>query len=61
MCITSSRAKDEWDQCLLPYLKAVFPDADLCQKVADEIIVEGPPCLVLTIGSFLRVDTYMYV
>ena len=44
------RAKDEWDQCLLPYLKAVFPDPDLNQKVADEIITEGCSILLFSFG-----------
>ena len=39
------RANDEWNQCLLPYLKAIFPDEVTCQTVSDEIIAEGTAAL----------------
>ena len=37
-----NRKKEEWDQCLIPYLQAIFPSsADTAQLVADEVTAEG--------------------
>lgn len=39
------RNKEEWEQCLLPYLSAIVPDATKAQAVADAVIVEGTAAL----------------
>mmetsp|Transcript_9462 Transcript_9462/g.14142 ORF Transcript_9462/g.14142 Transcript_9462/m.14142 type:complete len:1020 (+) Transcript_9462:148-3207(+) len=45
LVLGDNRANDEWNQCLMPYLQAIFPNEELRQKVADEIIAEGTAAL----------------
>jgi len=42
LVLGDNRNKEEWDQCLVPYLTAVFAgSAEKAQVVADEVTVEG--------------------
>jgi hypothetical protein len=41
----NNRAKDEWEQCLTPYLKAIVKSEETIQKVADQVITEGTAAL----------------
>jgi len=42
LVLGDNRKKEEWDQCLIPYLQAIFPSsADTAQLVADEVTAEG--------------------
>lgn len=45
LVLADTRDKEEWDQCLLPFLPAILPSAEAVREAADEITADGTAAL----------------